>query len=150
MSPRPQHHGRPGTPVIPFTWSAGHRPIVEATFTAECQIRHPGGTPTFDPGTGTTTTLPLAPHYTGGCRVQVLPALEQEAVTGDQEVTTLGYRITVAYDAAGELAVDDLVKFTTVDDNGDPTMVGRTMRVRSFARGSLAWERDIYCTDSLG
>lgn len=152
MTPRPrQHTGRAGTPVIPANWSAGHRPLVEATFTADCEIRKPGGTPGgFNSTTGETTTTPFAAHYTGGCRVQVLPALEQEAVTGAQEVTTVGYRVTIAYDAAPQLAVDDLVKITAVDGNGDPTLVGRTLKVASFARGSLAWERDIQVTDHLG
>lgn len=148
---RRHHTGSGRRSVIPVDWSAHHRGIVEATFTGECEIRRPGGTPgVFDPVTGTTPVTPHPVHYAGGCRVQVLPALEQEAVTGGQEVTTLGYRITVAYDAAAQLAVDDLIKLTALDDNGDPTLVGRTLKVRSFARGTLAWERDIYATDSLG
>lgn len=149
--PRPtQAAGRPGTPVIPTAWAAGHRPVVEKTFTAVCEIRRPGGTSIFDPVTGTNTITPNAAHYTGPCRVQVLPALEQEAVTGAQEVTTLGYRVSITHDAAPTLKVDDLVKISTVDDNGDPTLIGRSLPVRSFARGSLAWERDIYVTDNLG
>lgn len=150
--PRPtQAHGRPGTPVIPANWSAGHRPVVEATFGGVCEIRPPGGTPgVFDPVTGTRPSTPHPAHYTGPCTVQVLPALEQESVTGDQEVTTLGYRVTVAYDAAPQLDVDDLVKITAVDDNGDPTLVARVLKVQSFVRGTVAWERDIYCVDDLG
>lgn len=150
--PRPrQAQGRPGTPVMPAAWSAGHRPVVEAAFTASCEIRRPGGTaPAFDPVTGASTSTPHAAHYAGPCSVEILPALEQEALTGDQQVTTVGYRVTITYDAAPQLRVDDLVKITAVDDNGDPTLVGRALKALSFARGSVAWERDISCVDDLG
>lgn len=152
MSPRPvRSQGRPGTSVIPSTWSAGHRPVVNATHTGTCTIRHPGGTPgVFDPVTGETPVTPYTPHYVGACRVQVMPALEQEIVTGGQEVTMVGYRVTIRYDAADDLAVGDLLTITGVDDNGDPALVGVTMRVDSFERGSLAWERVIHATDNLG
>lgn len=150
--PRPrQAQGRPGTPVMPADWSAGHRPVVEAAFTASCEIRHPGGSSTsIDPVTGQTVRTPFPAHYAGPCSVEILHALEQEALTGDQQVTTLGYRVTITFDAAPQLRVDDLVKITAVDDNGDPTLVGQALKVQSFARGSLAWERDINCVDDLG
>ncbi len=148
---RRHHHGSGRLAVIPKDWSAAHRPVAEGRFTATCQIRKPGGTTgDFDPATGTRPTTPYAAHYTGPCSVQVLPALEQEAVTGTQEITTVGYRVSIAHDVASALAVDDLVKITTVDDNGDATLVERTLKVRSFTRGSLAWERDLICSDSLG
>lgn len=151
MPRQQQAQGRPGTPVLPAAWSAGHRPVVEATYTAACEIRHPGGTaPTFNATTGASSSTPNAAHYAGPCDVEVLPALEQAAVTGDQQVTTLGYRVTVAYDAAPQLKVGDLVKITAVDDNGDPTLVGQVLKVQSFARGSVAWERYIYVVDDLG
>lgn len=150
--PRPtQHTGRPGTEVLPAAWSTGHRPAVEAALTAACSIRHPGGTAGgFNATTGASTTTPFAAHYAGPCSVEVLPALEQAAVTGDQQVTTLGYRVTVAYDAAPALKVGDLVTITAVDANGDPSLVGQVLKVQSFARGSVAWERDIYAVDDMG
>lgn len=139
------------TRVIPTGWSGHHRPVVAGTFTATCAIRRPGGVPgVFDPETGETPTTAHDPHYTGGCRVQVLPSLEQEAVTGDQEVTTVGYRVSIGYNVTPDLAVGDLVKVTAVDDNGDPTLVDRSLRVESFSRGSLMWERDLVCIDDLG
>lgn len=150
--PRPrQAQGRPGTAVMPAVWSAGHRPVVEAAFTASCEMRRPGDASTIlDPTTGKTTRVPRPVHYAGPCSVEVLSAGEQEALTGDQQVTTVGYRVSIAYDVAPELRVDDLVKVTAVDDNGDPTLVGRVLKVLSFARGSVAWERDINCVDDLG
>lgn len=148
---RRHHAGSGRRSVIGAAWSAHHRPVVAGTLTATCEIRHPGGTQgDFDPTTGTRPTTPHPAHYAGPCRVQVLPALEQEALTGDQQVTTVGYRVTITYDDAPELDVDDLVKITAVDDNGDPTLVGQVLKVQSFARGSLAWERDISCVDDLG
>lgn len=145
------HTGSGRRSVIPTDWSAHHRGIVEQTLTAACEIRPSGSTPgIFDPATGTRPNVPHPAHYSGACRVQVLPAIEQEAVTGDQEITTVGYRVTIGHDTATQLDVDDLVKITAVDDNGDPTLVGRTLKVQAFTRGSLTWERDLYCTDTLG
>lgn len=146
----------PNHRVIPAGWSAHHRPVVNDTFGATIAVRRPGGTPgEFDPETGQTTTTPHDAHYTGGARIQVLPALDQERVTGDQEVTTLGYRVAVAHDAAVEPAdgtsvVGCLVLVTAVDANGDASLVGRTLTVESLERGSLAWERDLIVTDRLG
>lgn len=150
--PRPvQATGRPGTPVIPTAWSEAPRTVVEAALTGTCEIRHPGGTPgVFDPVTGTKPVTPFPAYFTGPCTVQVLPALEQQAMSGGQQVTTVGYRVTVAYDAAAALKVGDLVKVTAVDANGDPTLVGQVLKVQSFNRGTVAWERDIYAVDDLG
>lgn len=153
--PRPLGHPGRSTPVIEPGWAATHRPIVEGTFGATISIRRPGGTPgVFDPVTGTTATTPFEAHYTGSARVQVLPALEQTRVAADQELTTVGYRLSVAYDADIEPVtggvVNCLVDITAVDENGQPSLVGVTLTVRSIERGSLAFERDLLCTDDLG
>lgn len=154
--PRPTRaQGRPSTAVIPAGWSAGHRPVIAKTLTGTCEIRRPGGVAgAFDPDLGYAPVTPHAPHHAGPCRVQVLPALEQERVTGGQDVTLVGYQVTVEWDATVEppddtSLVDQLVKVTAVDGNGDPSLVGRELTVRSVMRGSLAWERDLICTDNL-
>jgi Family of unknown function (DUF6093) len=147
---RPVAKGRPGTTVIPIGWSAAHRPVVEGTQTAACTFRQPGGTRgPFNQTTGEYEITPNPAHYTGQCRVQMMPALEQDPVTGDEQVPTTTYLVTIGWDAAPDLAVDDLFTVSDAGPNGDPTLAGRDMRVRSFARGSLTWERDIYVTDNL-
>jgi len=151
--PRPRHaQGRPGTRVIPADWSATHRPVTAKTMTATCSIRHPGGTPgEFDPETGTTPVVPYPPHAPAlSTRIQVLSLQDQEAIAGDEQVSTVAYLVTIDATAAAELALDDLVKVDTVDANGDPTLVGRELSVDSLTRGSLVWERDLICTDNLG
>lgn len=145
---------RPGSHVIHLDWARHHRPVAAATHTATVAIRRPGGTPgVFDPDTGRTPVEPFTSHHSGTARIQVLTAAEQETLVGGQEVTTLGYRVTVDHDAATgavDFAVNDLVDVTAVDDNGDPTLVGRTLTVVAVARGSLAWERVLAATDDLG
>ncbi len=148
----------PGSQVIGPRWADHHRPVVAATFTATCSIRHPGGTPgVFNPVSG---TRPITPHpvfHTGPCRVQVLGSISGQVstpVTAEQEISTINYRVSVDWDAvtsgADDIFVDDLVTFSAVGRNGDPTLVGRTLTVRGITRGSLVWSRALTCTDSLG
>lgn len=146
-----QHQGRPGTPVIPQSWSQAPRVIVGKTMTGRCEIRRPGAvkSSTFNTTTGTYPMTPPAPHFTGPTRVQVLNAQERAQLVGDQPVTTVGYRVVVPLDA-NLVEVDDVVTVTCTDDNGDPVLVDHELIVRSFAVGSLAWERDLICTDNLG
>lgn len=146
---RPVAFGRPGTEVIPTGWSAAHRPTTEGTHTSVCTIRHPGRTVgAFDPATGTYPGLARAGHYTGPCRVQRLPALEQTPEVADEQVPTVGYIVAVAWDAAPGVAVGDVVTITSPGPNGDPTLAGVDLVVGSFARGSLSWERVLRCTEN--
>lgn len=145
--------GRPGTPVIPPGWAAHHRPVVVKTMTGTVSIRRPGTKSTFDPATGATTATEYEPHHIGPARLQVLSLADQEALAGGQEVSTVAYLVTVEHDAATagiDFGLGDLVKVDAVDDNGDSTLVGRELTVESLTRGSLVFERDLYCTDNLG
>jgi hypothetical protein len=147
---RPVAQGRPGTEVIPTGWSDAHRPVVDQTHVSVCSIRHPGGTAgTFDPDTlqyvGGTAN---AAHFAGPCRVEDLPADEQFRVVADEQIPLVGYVVILAYDAAPAAKVDDIVTITTVDDNGDPTLVGKQLVVDSIKRSSLAWERVLICTEN--
>lgn len=120
--------------------------------TATVEGRRPGGTTgPIDPVTGERTIVPFAPHYTGAARIQVVPIFGGgDAVSGGQEVTTVAYLVAVRLAESNQWKVDDLVKMTAVDANGDTTLVGRELTVTGMARGSLAWERDLVCTDDLG
>lgn len=144
-----QHVGRPGTPVIPATWSEAPRTVVGKTWTSQCEIRHPGGVKgIFDATTGTYPLTPHTPHFTGKARLQVLDAQERANLVAAEPITTLAYRVSVTVDATA-VQVEDVLKVTGLDANGDPTLVDHQLVVKSFSRGSLAWERDLICIDHV-
>lgn len=147
---RPVAQGRPGTQVIPDGWSAAHRPVVNKTHGATVSLRRPGGTPgDFDPETGTKPVTPYDPYAADqAARIQVLPALEQERLAGEQEITTLAYSVELDAGLSG-VQLGDLVAVTAMDDNGDADLVGRELTVRGFETGSLHWERRLICTLNL-
>lgn len=139
------------TRVIPEGWSAHHQPVVAGTWTAEVEIRAPGGTEgDFDPETGIRETVPYEPHHTGKARFQVEPIFAADRETGGQQVSVAGYLVVVDRDGSVATEVGHLVKVTGVDENGDPALVGRPLTVTGVAYGSLAWERDLTCIDDLG
>ncbi len=120
------------------------------TRTASCEIRDPGGTKgPFNETTGTYPTVPFPPHFTGTARVQQLNAQDMAKLVAEQQVTETGYLVVVDL-SADQVKVGDVVTITTLDDNGDPALVDHELVVRSFGRGSLAWERDLICSDNLG
>lgn len=145
-----RHHNGSGRRVaIPEDWSAHHRPILTGTHTATVTLRRPGGTAgSFDPITGSRPVTPFTAYYTGAARVQVLSPTEQESLAGEQEVSTLRYSVTLDHEVTG-VQLDDLLRITEVDDNGDTTLVGRDLAVESIERGSLHWERRLLCSDNL-
>lgn len=144
------HTGSGRRTVIPEGWSAHHRPALASTHSATVELRHAGGTPgTFDRETGKWTGgTSITPYFTGPARVQILPGAEQEAIAGEQEVTTLGYAVMLGH-ALAEMQLTDLAKVTAVDSNGDTWLVGRELTVTSIESGSLHWERRLLCTDNL-
>lgn len=147
-----RHHTGSGRQrVIPEDWAAHNTPVVLGTMTATVELRHPGGTPgAFDDETGTRASTPHAPHYTGGARIQVQPILGGDRTTGEQRVTVVGYLVVVERNASTGTQVDDILKVTAVDDNGDPALVDRELRVTGVAYGALTWERDLSALDDLG
>lgn len=152
---RPQQAlGRPGTPVIPANWSDAPRNVMAGTRTGACELRHPGAaTGPFDPDTGKYPGAPNDAYWTGTCRIQAAPVFGggQEDTAGEP-VTTVAYLVAVdleADDPSDQVRVGDLLTVTGLDDNGDPTLVGRDLPVQSIARGTLAWERDLVCVDHL-
>lgn len=140
------------TRVIPEGWSAHHQPVVAGSWTADVTIRPPGNTQgEFNPATGTyDDPQPHPAHYTGRARVQVEPMFAGDREAGGQQVTVAGYLVVVDRDTSTGTEVGHIVKVTGVDDNGDPALVGRELTVSGVAYGSLAWERDLTCTDDLG
>lgn len=147
------HTGSGRRPVVPPDWAAHHRPVSAGAMTATVEIRPAGGTPgAFNDTTGKRDpATPFAAHYTGPARIQPQPVLgTQQTISGGQEISSLTYLVAIELAGADGCKVGDLVKVTAVDDNGDPTLVDRTLTVEGVARGSLSWERDLVCTDDLG
>lgn len=148
------HNGSGRRTVITEDWSAHHRPILAGTRTATVTLRRPGGTPgSFDPVTGTTPVTPFPPYFGSlsdepNARIQVLPANDQVRLAGQQEVSTLGYQVTLDHEVDG-IQLEDILMVVAVDDNGDADLVDRGLIVQSIERGSLHWERRLLCTDNL-
>lgn len=132
----------------PADWAgAGVVVVVADIQTATCSIRHPGGTKgPFDRDTGTYPVVPFDPHYTGGCQIRVLSPAEQREMFGEEQVTSLVYLVVVDLDASTAVRPDDVVDITGIDANTDPMLAGQQLKVRSFARGPLPWQRDLHCT----
>ncbi|MFC5268463.1 DUF6093 family protein [Kribbella qitaiheensis] len=133
----------PGSRVIPAGWEARHRPVLATTRTATITFKRLSGAPVFDPETGT-TTQPMTTVYSGTCRIQALTD-DRVVEAGAQNISLRRYRVSLEVEAI-DLQVDDV---GTVDTADDPSFVGRGLRVTSVERGSLLFERDLICTDSL-
>ena len=143
MRPR-RAQGRPGTAVIPAGWAVSHRPVVEKTQATAITLRHPGTTQEWSQELEQNVEVPLDPYFTGTARVQALATQARPIVTvGDREVVAQ-YLVTIPVDTgAAEPAELDLV---AVSDSGDPALDGRTLLVAQVVRGSLLFERDLFCT----
>lgn len=148
------HHNGSGRRVaIPADWSAHHRPVLAGTHTATVTLRRPGGTQgAFNPTTGSYPNTPFPAYYTGPARVQILTPNETDRLSGEQQVSTLGYAVTLDHtldDSLTAVQIDDLCQVTEVDDNGDETLIDRDLVVYAIVRGSLHWERRLLVTDNL-
>lgn len=140
----------PGSHVLHPKWSEQSGKVAGGFLEDTIALRRPGGTPgAFDPATGGQPSVPFAAYHTGRASVQVLPALDQVSDQAGQQVSTLGYRVTIEGDAP-EPQVGDIVTFVAVGPNTDPLLVGRAMTVRSTETSSTHWTRDLIATDDLG
>jgi hypothetical protein len=144
------HTGSGRARVIPHDWSAHHRPVLDTTHTVTVTIRPPGGTlGTFDPVLGTRPVTPYPVYYTGLARVQLMVrAQDQIRNAGEQQVSTIGYQVTLDSEVTG-IEIGYLVRVTELDDNGDVSLIGRDLTVEAIERGSLYWERRLLCSDDL-
>ena len=143
--PRPNRsYGRPGTRVIPADWETSHAPVAESTMTATVDLRKPGSTTSFNEGTGQTEYVPLAPYATAQpARVQAYreTAIDRTRDVADETVRVAGYLVTLPL--ASNPSAGDLVDVTACTD---PQLAGRTLLVVDTVRGSLRFERDVFCT----
>lgn len=145
--PRPNRaHGRPGTRVIPKAWEESHRPVIDRTLSGRCTITAPSQPSDLQVKADLSyeDRDPVAPAFDGPFRAQQLNAKESAGLVGDQEQITAGYLVVVQADA------DVVVRSTLrIREATDATFVGRRLIVRKIARGSLLWERDLWCVEDL-
>ena len=139
-------YGRPDTAVFPTGWAAGLQPVAEGAQTSPCTIRKPGTTQTWDDTTEQNVATPLAPYFTGTCRVQALADTSMLGDAAGQPLPLAGYLITIP--AAVAPAVGDLITVASTDTVtvDDPQLDGQTFVIRDTADGSHVVERDLYCT----
>lgn len=151
--PRPvRAQGRPGTRVFPKDFEASHAVVVAKAATATIMIFDPatGPGPVMNPDFTYPDLPPGAAIYgqetTGpNARIQVLGAQESAALAVDEEVVTAGYLIVI--DHSADIPLNAVVEVTA---SSDATLVGvRRLVVRKVARGSVRWERDLWCVDTL-
>lgn len=143
--PRPtRSYGRPGTPVIPADWQASHAAVAVGTMTATVSLRKPGTTSVFNEDTGQTEYTPL-PAYTTGqpARIQAYraTAIDRAKDVADETLRVTGYLVTLPW--AVSVDEGDLVDVSSCTD---PELAGRSLLVIDLVRGSLRFERDVFCT----
>lgn len=139
---RPVATGRPGTEVIPTGWAAGHQAAADGTKTARVALRLPGTTSRWDEASQSTVTEPYAPYASDvPARVQALANDARVITAAEQTVTVTGYLIAVPADLAPQRG-----HIVTVSGSGDPLLDGRELKVDDVVRGSLRFERDLYCS----
>jgi hypothetical protein len=133
---------RPGSHVLHPDFEARNAPVAAGTQTATCVITGPAsGPPVFNAGTGMSQPPVGTQHYAGSCRVQRLDDQITTTEGGDQ-VTTRQYLVAIDWWAYA-VKVGDLV---TVTDSNDPMLAAGHVTVQRVIRGSLRFERDLYCT----
>lgn len=147
--PRPTRgYGRPGTPVIPADWEQSHAPVARKTFTAAIKIYGPPTAGTAAVNTDLTYEPPAAATvlYEGPARIQVLNAQQSATEVGQQSQTTAGYLVAIDRETTG-IPVGAAVQIVT---SNDPDLAGAVrLYVAHGDRGSLRFERDLYCVDDL-
>lgn len=151
--PRPRRaQGRPGTRIFPKDFEASHGVVVRKAATATIVIFPPitGTDPVMNedftfPEADPATAIYGGPDSGPNARIQVLGAQESEALAVDEEVVTVGYLIVI--DRETDIPLNAVVQVTASSDTS--LITGRRTVVRKIARGSIRWERDLWCIDIL-
>jgi hypothetical protein len=148
----PGLHGRPGLGahrVIPAEWERQHRPVAEATMTAEVVIlRHTSGG-VWDEVAGRTTYPDPMQVWSGPARVQRMSQMEITRSIGDRQVVIRGYTVSLPADAP-EIRIGDETQVTAPvsEQRGDPLLAGQPLWVHDVRHGSLIWQRDLVCLNA--
>lgn len=123
-----------------------HRPVSADAMPATCIIEHPAAESGWDDTAGKSVygprTLVYGPDI---CRVSAgvgAISTTTQTVVADRAVTLAQYTVVIPT-CTPVVRVNDLVTVTCC--NGDPDLVGRTMRVTNAVRGTTTWERVLSC-----
>lgn len=149
--PRAGSPVRPGSTVIPAGWEAHHAAVAEAAMPDLCIVTGDGPPAVWDPDTNTATpgarvTVyddPARPGAGAPCRVQRLARADALVVAAEQGIPAADYLVAIR-DTAG-VRVGQRVQVTRSGD-ADLTGAGVFLRVEGVVRGSLRFERDLFCT----
>jgi len=102
------------------------------------------GPPTYDPVTGVTTRTPTT-VYTGPCRVRPgANGSAGETRVGEQETALWPFVVSLPF----ATVTVDLNHVVTVTASGDPSLVGKKLRVREVARGTHITARRLGCDEA--
>lgn len=150
MPRKTRDQGRPGTKVFPADWEISHAIVVGKTYTAHVKIYEhntDGNAPVLNADFTYASGAPATVLYDAMARIQALGnSMDAQVLTADQAASTAGYLIVIDREAA-DIPVGSIVQVT---ESTDPTLdTARRMVVRKVARGSLRWERDLWCVDDL-
>lgn len=141
--PRATHaQGRPGTAVIPADWAATHAVPAQKTMVgATASLRKPGTVQDWSDDLEQMVAVPKTPYAVDQpCRALALSQVATEAVTAEDPETVADYLIVVP--AALAPAEKDLITITCPTD---PLLDGRVLEIQQVIRGSVRWERDLFC-----
>jgi hypothetical protein len=117
--------------------------LAESLMVDSCTITRRGGDPVFDDTTGTYTPATPTTVYTGVCKVRPSNLSgNTTAQAGEREVSLWPFSVSIP--VAEDADLDDVV---TVTASLDPSLVGRTLRVRSVARGTYLTARRLDCEE---
>lgn len=138
--------GLPNTRVIPEAWAEHHRGAANGTHTSEVAWFHRGAPEPWPLPEGWTGPEPF---HSCTANVQKLNA-SNRAIPADQPISDRDYLVSIPIDGAPEIrAGEQDGDYCKVTASTDPLLIGRTLNVTDVQHGSLMWERDLICTDTL-
>lgn len=132
----------PNSRVIPDGWAAHHRPTAQGAMTATVALRLPGTTNEWDPELQQTVPTPHPPYATDQpARIQAVTSQATAEDAAGETVYVRGYLVGLPIVVTP--TPGDVVTVTVCDD---ATLIGRDLAIVDVLRGSLLFERDIFCT----
>jgi hypothetical protein len=134
--------------VIPANWEESHAVVVGKTFTADVIVwaaadDSPSINADLSYSTASDTQL-----YDDTARIQVLNIGDSSKVFGEEYQSKAGYLVVIDREADSDIDRGCVVEVTK---SSDPSLLeaGRRLAVARVDRGSLRWERDLYCVDTV-
>jgi len=141
--PRPSHHGRPGTQVIPSRWEADHRPVSENALDGTAAVRVPGTTQAWDLAAQQNVAVPNDPYWTGPAAVYAAGNNRADDVVTAQDTETVGDYVVTVPSSDVAYAVGHLVEVT---GTGDVVLDGRVLEIQEVVGASVQFERTLLCS----